>query len=196
MSTCLDERELTRLYVADGGEMPAARTHLEGCAGCAARYAELARESRLIAAAIAAAAASGATMREYSAAERAGKIAWRGRPPTRTAGWFAGATVFGAAAAVAAMMALGWRPAAPARVAMAAAARTIAAAPVSYASEPRYRMMSDPISAIAYGEAASAASGSGDAAFTNYGGAGYYGDLLFCTPGDDSELCATSADRG
>ncbi len=188
MSLCLNENELTRLYVSDQGEMPAERAHLAGCAACAARYEELARDGRMIAGAIAAAASGGATAREFPAARR-------GFARPGIAVRLIGATAFGAAAAIAAVAFLGWRPNAPVRVASVPRAAMAHGRLVAYAPERPYRMMSDPISAIAYDEAGSAATRSGDVAFANYGGGGDYGDLLFCAPGEETEMCATSADH-
>src|SRR5579875_13476 len=109
MNACLNEKELTRLFVSDAAEMPAARAHVAECAACASRYEELARDARIIAGTIASAAASRATLQEYTA--KRAVDGWRSdRPYARVAGWFAGATAFGAAAAIATMLALGWRP--------------------------------------------------------------------------------------
>jgi hypothetical protein len=189
MNACLNEKELTRLFVSDAAEMPEVRAHIAACAACGAHYEELARDARMIAGAIAATAASRTTLKEYSAAKHAGGGRRIERAPTRAAGWFAGATAFGAAAAIAAMLALGWRPAKSMRLASARPA--IKTAPVAYAQDQSYRMSFDPISAIAYDEGGSAVVGSGDAIFTSYSGDD--GNLLFCAPGDDSEMCATAA---
>ena len=195
MSLCLNENELTRLYVSDQGEMPAERAHLAGCAACAASYEELARDSRMIAGAIAAAASNGATAREFPAARRGDEAARHGFARPGIAVRLIGTTAFGAAAAIAAVALLGWRPSAPVRVASVPRAAMAHGRLVAYAPERPYRMMSDPISAIAYDEAGSAATRSGDVAFANYGGGGDYGDLLFCAPGEENEMCATSADH-
>jgi hypothetical protein len=193
MNACLNEKELTRLFVSDAAEMPAARAHVAECAACASRYEELARDARIIAGTIASAAASRATLQEYTA--KRAVDGWRSdRPYTRVAGWFAGATAFGAAAAIATMLALGWRPARSPQMATAlpAVAKT---APVAYAQDQAGRITFDPISAIAYDEGGSAAAGSGDAIFTSYSGDD--GNLLFCAPGDDSGMCApTAGNRG
>lgn len=190
MNACLNEKELTRLLVSDAAEMPAARAHTAECAACSARYEELARETRMIAATIAATAASRATLREYATAKHARASRRIERAPARAAGWFAGATAFGAAAAIVAMLALGWRPAKSMRIASARPA--VKTAPVAYAQNQTERMTFDPISSIAYDEGGSAAIGSGDAIFTSYSG-GDDGNLLFCAPDDDSGMCATAA---
>ncbi len=190
MNACLNEKELTRLFVSDAAEMPAARAHLAACAACTERWEELAREARTIAETIASAAASRSTLAAYAAANPADSGRKNKREPERAAGWFVGATAFGAAAAIAVMLALGWRPVKSARIASArpAAAK---AAPVGYAPNGADRMTFDPISAIAYDEGGAAAAGSGDAIFTLYSG-GDDGNLLFCAPGDDSGMCSTA----
>ncbi len=190
MNACLNEKELTRLFVSDAAELPAARAHAAECAACAARYEELAREARMIAGTIAATAASRAMLREYSTVKHARAGRRIERATASAAVWFAGATAFGAAAAIAAMLALGWRPAKSMRVASARpAAKT---APVAYARDQAERMTFDPISAIAYDEGGSAAIDSGDAIFTSYSG-GDDGNLLFCAPDDESGMCAPAA---
>lgn len=195
MSLCLNENELTRLYVSDPGEMPAERAHLAGCAACAASYEELARDSRMIAGAIATAASSGVPAREFPAARHKDAAARHGFARSGIAARLIVATALGAAVALAAVALLGWRPSAAARGDSAPGAVMAHGRPVAYAPEWPYRMMSDPISAIVYDEAGSAATEPGDDAFANYGGGGDYGDLLFCAPGEEHEICATSADR-
>jgi hypothetical protein len=197
MNTCLNERDLLRLQIADDSEFSAERIHLKECPACAERARELARDTRLIADALSATAADARALRP---ARRVRAKSVRGplriRYSLRKITVFSGAAVCGGVAALGVLLALGWRPS-EARDPQSATAQMRPTELAVAARTPRYTTISDPISAIAYGE-----SGDSDAysAITPSGtpvnNSEAFGALLFCGPGDDGTFCSAAGNQG
>jgi hypothetical protein len=203
MKPCLEDSELLQLMVADAGDSPDHRAHLQECSHCTARYDEVARDTGMITSALTHAADNLISPKRGAETFAEARFA----DGFRLAAIFTGATALGGAAAFALLLTLGWRPAAAPNQLAQAAMNPISAKEIAAIHRPAARnqtvsandtaaagspgalynaeaVTNDPLAGLAYGDSLSAAD-------TNTND-----DMLFCVPGEDGTICSSSADQG